>query len=189
MEIAPELITRCIKGDQKAESELYHLCYSFLMSICRRYIRQEERAREVLNGGFYRILTNLGKYQPHAPISFWMRRVMINTIINEYRKEKIHYGNFTYVETYHENGDYSDINDALRKFDVQRIWSYIERLPPASRQVFNLYFIDGLKHAEIASLLKISEGTSKWHLSAAREKLKQMLADVIIEKKIINEQC
>jgi len=48
-------------------------------------------------------------------------------------------------------------------------------LPPASQQVFNLYFIDGYKHKEIAELLEISEGTSKWHLNSAREKLKELL--------------
>jgi RNA polymerase sigma factor (sigma-70 family) len=57
---------------------------------------------------------------------------------------------------------------------------YIEKLPAASRQVFNLFIVDGYSHKEIAELLGISEGTSKWHLNAAREKLKELL----VEKKI-----
>lgn len=187
MDVSKELISRCINGDRRAEFELFHLTYDFLMSICRRYIRQEEKARELLNSGFYRILTGLKSYEPVAPINFWMRRIMVNTIINEYKKEKIHYGNFTYVESYHEHAAYSDINHALSKFDAQQIWSYIEKLPPASRQVFNLYIIDGFRHSEIAAILGITEGTSKWHLNAAREKLKQMLAPLMIEKKILNE--
>jgi DNA-binding response OmpR family regulator len=51
MEIRPELIELCRKGDKRAEQELYKLLYGFLMSICRRYIRQEEMAREILNIG------------------------------------------------------------------------------------------------------------------------------------------
>jgi RNA polymerase sigma-70 factor (ECF subfamily) len=100
---------------------------------------------------------------------------MINTLINEYKKEKIHTGNIHYVEGYHESDNHSDMNLALTKINVDQIYAFIAKLPPASQQVFNLYYIDGYKHKEIAEMLNISEGTSKWHLNAAREKLKEML--------------
>jgi RNA polymerase sigma factor (sigma-70 family) len=187
MDIQQELLARCIKGDKKAEYELYRATYSLMMGICKRYIRQDEKAREVLNIAFFKVLTNLGKYRPEAPFIFWVRRIMINTLINEYKKEKVHYGNHTYVETYYDNESYSEINNALEKFDNDGIRHYINRLPAASRQVFNLYFIDGLKHAEIAELLRISEGTSRWHLNAAREMLKKMLHENHIKTTIFNE--
>ncbi|MBK8503925.1 MAG: hypothetical protein IPL46_17985 [Saprospiraceae bacterium] len=50
---------------------------------------------------------------------------------------------------------------------------------PVSKTVFNLFAIDGYAHKEIAALLKISEGTSKWHLSTARQKLKELLSTAI----------
>jgi len=180
MEIQQELIMRCLKGDRKAENELYKTLYGFLMSICRRYIRQEEKAREMLNIGFCRILINIDKYQPIAPFQFWARRIMVNALINEHKKEKLHYGNHNYVENYGDDEKYSEINNAIEKFDVNRIALCIEKLPAASRQVFNLFIVDGYSHKEISTLLGISEGTSKWHLNAAREKLKELL----IEKKI-----
>jgi RNA polymerase sigma factor (sigma-70 family) len=187
MDIENELLARCIKGDRKAEYELFRAVYGFLMGICRRYVRQEEKAREVMNMGFYKVLTNLHRYRPEAPFRFWVQRIMINTLINEYKKEKIHYGNHTYVETYYDNKDYSEINGALARFDNDGIRLLINRLPAASRQVFNLYFIDGMKHAEIAGLLNISEGTSRWHLNAAREMLKKMLSESLTKKKVLNE--
>ncbi|WP_317896884.1 RNA polymerase sigma factor [Aurantibacillus circumpalustris] len=180
MEIQPELIERCQKGDRKAENELYKILYSFLLSICLRYIRQDEKAREMLNIGFCRTLLNINKYKPVAPFQYWARRIMINVLINEHKKEKLHYGHHNYVETYNDDKKYSEINAALEKFNMNRIEMCIEKLPPASRQVFNLFIIDGYSHAEIAGMLSISEGTSKWHLNAAREKLKEML----VEKKI-----
>ena len=180
MEIQQDLIDRCLKGDRKAENELYRVLYSFLMSICRRYIRQEERAREIVNIGFCRILFKMSKYQPVAPFQYWARKIMVNVLINEHRKEKLHYGNHHYMETYDEDEKYSGINEAINTFDMDRIVMYINKLPPASRQVFNLFIIDGYSHKEIAELLGISEGTSKWHLNASREKLKELL----VEKKI-----
>jgi RNA polymerase sigma factor (sigma-70 family) len=180
MEIQKELIERCLKGDRKAENELYKILYSFLMSICRRYIRQDEKAREMLNIGFCRTLMNIDKYRPVAPFQYWARRIMVNVLINENKKERLHYGNHNYVENYHDDEKYSGINNAIERFDMSRIAMYIENLPAASRQVFNLFIIDGYTHKEIAGMLGISEGTSKWHLNASREKLKEMLA----EKKI-----
>jgi len=189
MDIQQELIDRCRKGDRKAEHELYRLLYSFLMSICRRYLRQEEHAREVLNLGFCRMLLNINKYQPIAPFRFWARKIMVNVLINEHKKEKYHYGNHAYVENYHEDEKYSEINNAVEKFGIDRIAMYIEKLPAASRQVFNLFIIDGYSHKEISGLLGISEGTSKWHLNAAREKLKEMLTEKKIKIEIGNESA
>ena len=179
MHIQPELIERCLKGEPRAETELYEKLYSMLMSVCMRYLRQEEKAREMVNSGYFRILKQLPKYQAVAPFQYWARKVMVNVLINEHKKEKIHYGNHNYVENYKDEEGYAAINSAIEKYELQRILQCIDRLPEATRNVFNLFIIDGYSHHEIAGMLGISEGTSKWHLNNAREKLKVML----IEKK------
>lgn len=175
MDIQQQLIEACIRGDRKAEYELYKVTYSYLMSICVRYTRNPDRAKEVLNIGFLKILTNLNKYNTEIPFKPWIRKVMINTLINEYKKEKVHSSNILYVEGYHESNQHIELNQAIKKINVEQIYAFIARLPPASQQVFNLYYIDGYKHKEISELLNISEGTSKWHLNFARERLKEML--------------
>ena len=175
IDIEQKLITDCINRNSKAEFELFKICFSYLMSICIRYTKNEETAKEVLNIGFYRILSNLSKYKTEVPFKAWIRRVMINTLINEYKKEKIHYDNVLYVENYYETDNYADINEAITKINADDIYEMIAKLPPASKQVFNLYYIDGFKHKEIAELLNITEGTSKWHLNSAKEKLKEMI--------------
>lgn len=185
MNIQQELITACINGERKAEYDLYKNTYSYLMSICIRYTRNQDRAKEVLNVGFLKILKSLDRYNPQIPFKPWIRKIMINTLINEYKKEKIHYSNVQYVETYHENEAYSDMNKAVLKIDADQIYAFIAKLPPASQQVFNLYFIDGFKHKEIAEMLNITEGTSKWHLNAAREKLKEMLREIDLPVNLI----
>lgn len=175
MDIQQKLINDCICRDRKAEYELYRLTYPYLMSICIRYTRNKDKATEVLNLGFLRILTQLEKYRTEVPFKAWIRRVMINTLINEFKKEKVHYGHMEYVEEYYDNGQHASLNDAVRKIDAEEIYGFIASLPAASQQVFNLYYIDGYKHKEIAGMLNITEGTSKWHLNAAREKLKELL--------------
>lgn len=178
MDIQQELIEACIRGERRAEYALYKALYGYLISICLRYTRNEDKAKEVLNIGYFKILTNIKKYDPEIPFKPWIRRIMINTLINEYKKEKIHHNNVQYVENYLDDSKFADINAALPKIDAERLYRFIAKLPPASQQVFNLYFVDGYKHREIAEMLNISEGTSKWHLNWGREKLREMLKEI-----------
>lgn len=145
------------------------------MSICIRYTKNEDKAKEVLNMGFLKIILNLNKYKAEVPFKAWIRRVMINTLINEYKKEKIHYDTIKYVEDYNETGGYEELNETINEQDADTIYALINQLPQATKQIFNLFFVDGYKHKEIAEMLNISEGTSKWHVNAAKEKLKSLL--------------
>jgi RNA polymerase sigma factor (sigma-70 family) len=188
MDVQQQLIDQCIDRDRKAEFRLYKVCYSYLMSICLRYTRNADKASEVLNIGFLRILNNLDKYRPEVPFKAWVRRVMINTLINEYKKEKKHYETVLYVEDLYETDQFSELNEGISKIDADQIYGLIATLPPASQQVFNLYFVDGFKHKEIAEMLDISEGTSKWHLNAAREKLKKLIKNIDTPISIVNHE-
>lgn len=174
MDIQQTLIRACIMGDRRAEHQLFKLTYSYLMSICIRYTGKQERAQEVFNMGFYKILKNLGSYDPRSPFKPWARKVMVNTIINEYKKEKIHYRNMSYVEEYPEDQDVAGHNDAFDKYDADYIYGLMAKLPLATQHVFNLY-IDGYSHKDIGALLGINESTSRWHVTSAKAKLKLMM--------------
>lgn len=187
MNIQPQLIASCIRHERKAEYELYRVAYSYLMSICMRYSKDRDTAAEMLNTGYMKILGNLHMYKSEVPIKAWMRRIMVNTLIDEYRKKKRERQHITYVEEYYDSTDYSEVNEALSKINCQQILQHINRLPEATRKVFNLFVIDGFSHKEIAAMLEISEGTSKWHLNAARQKLKEMIESGILSRQEIHE--
>ncbi|MDZ4667474.1 MAG: sigma-70 family RNA polymerase sigma factor [bacterium] len=176
MDIGLELITACINKERKAQYELYKRSYSLLMSVCRRYANDLYEADDLLNIGFLKILNNLDKYQPKIPFERWIRKVMINAIIDEFRKTKMLAQTISYVEEYHDSVVEQVINNALKKLNVEELYNYVKRLPKMSQSVFNLFAIDGYSHKEIGEMLKISEGTSKWHVNFAREKLKGMIA-------------
>jgi RNA polymerase sigma-70 factor (ECF subfamily) len=180
MNIHPDLIAKCIKQDRRGEYELYKLSYSYLMSICLRYNKDKDTASEILNMGFMKILKNIAAYNPEIPFKVWIRRIMINTLIDEYRKQKREKERVTYVEEYYDSTDYADVNEALSNISCKQIYEEINKLPQATKQVFNLYVIDGYSHKEVGELLGISEGTSKWHLNAARQKLKEQIGKNIL---------
>ena len=180
MNIDHQLLEACKRGERKAQFELYQLCYGILMSVCFRYERNKEDAEFLLNKAFLKILTNLESYADNVPFEAWIRRITINTAIDEYRKSQR--SKIDYVEEPMLLASLSemDYNEADKNFDAEELLALIRKLPPASQKVFNLYIIDGYNHKEIAEKLGMSEGTSKWHLSSARKKLQEMM------KKIIN---
>lgn len=178
MKVETEIITACIRKDERAEYELYRQTYGYLMAICLRYTSDREDAKEMLNMGFFKILTNLKKYQLETSFKAWIHRIMVNTLIDEYRKKKIHNAHVKYVEDYETIHEDTDVNNALVKMDVEQIHALIVKLPPVSQKVFNMYAIDGFSHKEIAEALGISEGTSRWHLNFSRQKLQEMIIQI-----------
>jgi RNA polymerase sigma factor (sigma-70 family) len=175
MIVTPELIRKCTKGDRRSQNELYRITYPYLMSICLRYTHNSDRARENLNIGFFKILRYLGSYRIAEPFKPWVRKVMINSLIREYKKEKALTLNLVYVQDYLDSAKYTELNEIIGQINTQQMYEYVARLHPTARQVFNLFIVDGYQHKEIAAMLDISEGTSKWYLNQAREKLRDMI--------------
>ena len=182
MNVQPHLIALCLKQDRKAEYELYKQSYGYLMSICMRYSRDKDTASEMLNVGYLKILKNLHSYKPEISFKAWIRQIMINTLIDEYRRNKRERERLTYVDEYFDTTDFSEVNEALSRLNCQQILDEIGKLPEATRRVFNLFVIDGYSHREIGEMLEISEGTSKWHLNAARQKLREYIETTVLTR-------
>jgi RNA polymerase sigma factor (sigma-70 family) len=185
--ISEDLLTACIRKDRKAQHELYKSCYSFLASICRRYANNRDDADALLNNGFLKILNNLEKRKKDIPFPLWIRRIQINTIIDEYRKNKKEKEQTLITDFSEDYVEYDEaiVNDYVKKTDAEYIIRLITDLPPASAKVFNLFAVDGFSHKEIGAMMGISEGTSKWHLNFARNKLKEQLKEVSQPLKIV----
>lgn len=181
-----QLLKDCQKGDRKAQFKLYRLCYPTLMRVCLRYQRNEDEAAAALNTGFLKILKNLDKFSGKASFEGWIKRIMINTMIDEFRKnrkvrELMEYTDFS--DSHHINSKVN-YNEADEQFDAEELEILIQALPPMSRKVFNLYAIDGYRHKEIGKMLNISDGTSKWHLSFARKKLREWIQEKMKKKNV-----
>lgn len=175
--IDESIIAACKKNDRRAQEKLYEWCYVKLMPTCMRYHRNEEDARHVLNLGFVKICKNLDKLKEGTPFEAWVRRIIMNSIIDEFRKNK----NYLQLVDQKENDRDLEIkgstvdNSVWSKLETDILMGLLKRLPEISRKVFNLYVIDGYTHKEIGDMLEISDGTSKWHLSNARKLLREMV--------------
>lgn len=177
MTVAPDLLLAARQGERKAQYQLYRLCFPVLMAVCLRYRNDQSDALAALNDGFLKILQNLDRYPAEAPFEAWIRRIQINTLIDQFRREaKWRESVVLSEQVEHPVGSGRvDWNEADRRFDVEQLEVLLQRLPPVSRQVFNLFALDGYSHAEIGDMLGISEGTSKWHVSFARGQLRDWI--------------
>lgn len=180
MLIDKELIERCTRNERKAQFEMYKKCYGVLMGICLRYEKNKEDAEALLNMGFLKVITHLDKYTVNVPFEAWIRRIMINTIIDEYRKNKkenetIEYTDF---EDYNYNRS-AEYNTADVSYNAEELLNMINNLPQMTAKVFNLHVIEGFSHQEISDMYAISVGTSKWHVANARKILQERLLEKV----------
>ncbi|MES1249340.1 MAG: RNA polymerase sigma factor [Chitinophaga rupis] len=164
------LIGGCLKNDRKAQEQLYKKFYHAMMALCVRYTKDKNDALEILNDGFLKVFKNIGQYDAaKASLYTWMRKIIINTAIDFLRKKQVYYDMDVLLDAREEAGIE---NEALFKMSGEELLAAIRQLPATTCTVFNLYVIEGFSHREIAAMLEISEGTSRWHLSEARRQLK-----------------
>lgn len=177
MNVDAFLISNCKEDNRKAQYELYTEVYGLLMSICLRYMKHKSAAEEILNQGFYKILKSLDTYDPKVPFEAWISRIMINTIIDDFRKNRKRLEIFESFDVLLENDqfDSTSYNQADLMFDAEELNNLLKQLPDVTRKVFSLFAIDEYKHSEIAEMMGISVNTSKWHVATARKKLKNLI--------------
>jgi RNA polymerase sigma factor (sigma-70 family) len=166
------LIEGCVVEHRMAQKYLYERYFGRLISVAYRYGKDKQDALDILNQGFLKIFQSLYRYQTTGSLLSWMRTIVLRTALNHIRSKE----NFVDIENLLETeGDAPLSYEDFTGFDVEYIIKALQQLPVATRTVFSLYAIDGYKHQEIAEMLTISVGTSKWHLSEAKTKLQKIL--------------
>lgn len=165
-------INGCIKNDPRAQEALYKAYYRAMISLCLRYTGSTEDAVEALNNGFFKVFKYIQRYdRKKGSLYTWIRILVINSCLHFIKqKEKI-----KSEQELEEGIEVAIPPEVLEKIEADELLSMIRRLPPATGAVFNLFVIEGFTHKEIAVMMRISEGTSKWHLSEARKKLQSMI--------------
>ncbi len=168
----PDLVKGCALNDRRVQELLYKQFCSSMMVLCKSYTKNEEDAVEVLQDGFLKVFQQIDSYDAgKSSLYTWMRTIMIRTAIDFLRKQNRKNISIEWKEEYEPSIE----ADALQRMSAQQIQCMLRHLPATTRAVFNLYVTEGYNHKEIGEQLKISEGTSRWHLSEARKYLINLL--------------
>jgi RNA polymerase sigma-70 factor (ECF subfamily) len=167
-----ELIENCKNTDSiRAKEALYKHYYGYAMSICLRYSYSKHEAVMILNDSFMKVFDKIRLYDDAYSFKVWLRRILINTAIDRYRK------NENYIEKTEANSFINipgNFEDAISKLTVEDIMELLNELPETQRLIFNLSEIEGYSHKEISKKIKIPVGTSRSYLYRAKAKLREL---------------
>ena len=84
-----ELIDQVLKGNPKAQKALYDSHAATMLGVCYRYCKSLAEAEDLLQEGFVKVFKNLKQFKGSGDLGAWVRRIMVNTAINEIKKTKI----------------------------------------------------------------------------------------------------
>ncbi len=168
MDSERQLIERVLQKDPKAQEAMYRHFASKMYGLCLRFARNSMEAEDILQEGFIKVFTYLKDYRYEGSFEGWVRKTFVNTAINFYRRKSKEL-----VEVSIEQSEISIPSQStiIENMSADELLALIQKLPEGYRLVFNLSVVEGYTHKEIASLLGISENTSKSQLSRARNAL------------------
>ncbi len=165
-----QMIQGCIRQELKWQEQLYKHCYHSMMLVCSRYTNSMDDAASCFNEAMLKVFTNISKMKEEGKTMGWIKTIVVNTCIDHCRKKTL------FVNRPEEALPEVQIEPAIYdKFNGNDVFQLLLQLPKATATVFNLFVYEGYKHEEIASVLRISVSTSKWHVAEGKRMLKQLL--------------
>ncbi len=172
-----QLLNDCRRGKRAAQRSFYERYYSYALSVCLVYADDREDARELVNDGFLKALSKLETLQHESALLAWLRRIMVNTALDQYRTRRRRELLITSPAQAEPIEPYFNDEQILAKLSAESIIDLLQRLPLPYRLVFSLYVLEGYSHQEIAQQLGLAESTSRAHLSEANRRLRLALTD------------
>lgn len=170
------LLKGCRRGEESAQQAFYERFYGYALSVCLAYASNPEDAREILNDSFLKAFRHLDTLKQEDALLAWLRRILVNTALDYYRKSRQRATDLPLDEVAYELAEpYLNEESVLAQLSAEHILAVLHQLPVPYRLVFSLYVLEGYTHIEIAQRLTIAESTSRSHLSEANRRLRQAL--------------
>lgn len=161
---------------------MYEHYRGFALKVVFRYIYKYEKAIDVVNEGFLKLLTSIDRFKitdtdddisVEKKLMAWLKKILVNACIDELRRSAMTPDIGGIPDYVWDIADNSHDADTLLLY--KELIILIKQLPPPYRVVFNLYVIDGYSHAEISEMLNMPVGTCKSTLSRARTLLQKSI--------------
>lgn len=165
-----ELVRGCCRNDRFFQEKLYRRFFPTMERMVRRYTSDPDVALVILNNGFLKVFQKIDTYTFAGSLEGWVRRIVFRSLADYFRSQK---KQIPMLEL--DGRDAPTVEGALDRLFLEDLLELVDQLPPISKEVFRLYCIEGYNHREISATLAMGEGTSKWHLSKAREKLRALI--------------
>jgi RNA polymerase sigma-70 factor, ECF subfamily len=158
---------KALDGDQTAKNEILVMSSHKITSIVRKYIFDRDDQKDVVQDASIHLLLNLHKYEPgRGEFGAWLHRLISNFVLGYLKRNRNYQSSMLPIETLEFDVNEEHGEDEILNDDI--VAGFLGSLPKGARNVFNMFYIEGYKHHEIASLLEISINTSKAHAFRAK---------------------
>lgn len=169
------LVIECVNGNVRAQRMLFDKFARKMLGVCIRYAKSTEQAEDVLQDGFVKVFTKLKDFKHDGSLEGWIRRIMVNTSLDQIRKNGKMLGDTNIDDVGYKIENNAFVFESLMADDLMKM---VQAMPEGYKVVFNMFAIEGYSHGEIAETLGISENTSKSQYSRARAYLRERLEKV-----------
>lgn len=162
-----ELLAACRRHEIAAFEQLYQVHGSRLKSIAHHILRNRQDAEDAVQETFLKVYRGIAGFHGQSGIGTWLCRIAMNVAYDVARRRQRE----TDAPLPEQSGAKNQLPLKVALEDA------LGRIHPKHRMVFLLFEVEGLRHAEIAAVMEVPEGTSKAWLFEAKKELKRMLME------------
>lgn len=165
-----------------AEDELYRRYAARVLTVCRRYVGDDDEAKDLMQESLLQALDKIQtyKYTGKGSLYGWISRIAINKAINHIKRQR---WRTVSIDFWSQDNVLEPSEEEVEDIPQEKLLEWIAKLPGLRRSVFNLYCVDGYSHKEIGEMLGISEKGSAGVLAKARKQLKDEIQRYLTAEK------
>lgn len=173
-----DLIDRCKTGDSRAQMALYEQYCKAMYNVAYRIVKDHAEAEDVMQESFIKAFSKLSDFRGEVSFGAWLKRIVINTGIQSYRKQQrsqevpLEAVLYRVEDKEDSSPDYETVDQK-----AQKVLQLISMLKENYRLALTLHLVEGLDYEETASMLNISNGNCRTLISRAKEQLRMRLSE------------
>lgn len=169
-----QLIALCKANNQQAQLELYNRYYKAMYNTAFRIVNNSFEAEDIMQESFLTAFTKLNDLKDNAVFGAWLKRIVINNSIHQYKKQTEH---TPLDDVLYKIEDHQGITEDydITNLKAQQVISALKRLKDNYRIALSLHLIEGYDYEEISSIMNISYANCRTMISRAKESLRKQL--------------
>jgi len=159
-----DIIKGCRKGEERACKALVEAYSGYVYTICRRYVRDEDVAKDCMQEALIQVIRKMDRYEERGKLKSWISTVTVKKCLDIIRKEKRHISSDmdAITEPY--------VNEKVtEKLNAQDVMVILNQLPDQYRIAINMFLVEGYSHKEIGERLGVTESSSRSIVSRGRK--------------------
>lgn len=167
------LIALCKKGNQLAQLEVYNRYHKAMYNVSLRIVKDTAEAEDVMQESFITAFSKLDSFKGDASFGSWLKRIVINNSIVQYRKNQ-RFTELSENRLQEEEELAPEISEeSLSSIKANEVMHLMQELHDSYRSVLSLHFIEGYDYEEICEIMEISYANCRTLISRAKESLRK----------------